>query len=66
MNTIEKLSEERLKLLHEAMEMLEDMKVKMAMFERQHYSKFKARVESHKQLNTCLHQVFNGIKVSDE
>ncbi|MBL4675244.1 MAG: hypothetical protein JKY70_03415 [Mucilaginibacter sp.] len=45
MTNAEQLNTERLQLLSEALEMLEDMKVKMALFERQHYSKLKARVE---------------------
>jgi serine protease inhibitor len=45
MSTTEQLSQQRLQLLSEALEMLEDMKIKMALFERQHYSKLKARVE---------------------
>ncbi|WP_186458674.1 hypothetical protein [Mucilaginibacter achroorhodeus] len=45
MSTTEQLSQERLQLLSEALELLEDMKIKMALFERQYYSKLKAKAE---------------------
>ncbi|WP_158557105.1 hypothetical protein [Mucilaginibacter conchicola] len=45
MSTTEQLSNQRLQLLAEALELLEDMKIKMALFERQHYCKLKEKAE---------------------
>lgn len=47
MDDIRKISEQRLELLLEAMEMLEDMRVHMALFRNQHYCKLKNRVTLH-------------------
>jgi RNA binding exosome subunit len=37
-------------LLEEAVEMLDDNKVMFALFEKQHYYRFKAKLEAHSQL----------------
>ena len=47
MDEIKKVSEQRLELLLEAMEMLEDMRKHMVLFGNQHYCKLKNRVTLH-------------------
>lgn len=50
-------------MLLEAMEMLNDMHLKMGMFERQRYVKLKRHFEQHKSLNKDLREGLNEIEV---
>jgi hypothetical protein len=50
-------------MLLEAMEMLDDMHVKMGMFERQRYGKLKTQFEQHTSLNKELREGLNEIEV---
>ena len=47
MDEVQKISGQRLALLLEAMEQLQDIRMKMAMFENQRYAKLKGRVAAH-------------------
>ena len=47
MDDMMKICRQRLDLLLEAMEQLEDLQIKMAMFENQRYCKLKGRVTLH-------------------
>lgn len=48
-------------MLRDAMALLEDLYVKMGMFERQHYMKLKKRAEQHETLNVDLRKALNDI-----
>lgn len=47
MDDLKKISDERLEMLLEAMEMLEGLRVHMALFRNQYYCKLKNRVTLH-------------------
>ncbi|HEK20173.1 hypothetical protein [Mucilaginibacter sp.] len=61
MTTTEQLSNERLQLLCEALELLEDMKIKMALFERQYYSKLKAKASKVVGVDQCDHSLSSDV-----
>jgi len=54
MDEMKKISEQRLALLLNAMELLHDMRIKMALFENQHYQKLKDRVIEHTRLTEVV------------
>ncbi|MFD0765712.1 hypothetical protein ACFQZI_12690 [Mucilaginibacter lutimaris] len=61
MDDLKKISEQRLEMLLEAMEMLADLRPHMAMFRNQHYCKLRKRVTLHTRqtevMNTADHQI---------
>jgi hypothetical protein len=65
MTDTEKISEQRLALLTEAMEMLDDMRSRMGMFENQRYGRLHAKVTHHNRLNMRLHLALSGVDTTD-
>jgi hypothetical protein len=66
MHHIQKISEQRLALLLEALELLEDLRGKMALFQNQHYQNLKTRADMHTRLTEAQHLRLAEIETVDE
>lgn len=66
MDEMKKLCDERLDLLLQAMELLDDLRPGMALFNAQRYYRFKAIADAHTRLTEPQHIALAGIATAED